>query len=114
MEDTEKKLGKIDKCHFGIGGYNDAMLGLHLSFTGGSWGVGTTISAWDAETIKHSDYCKWTEADRSKQYDEIMRKLSLLLKQAKVDKVEDLKGIPVEIEFDGNMFKSFRILEEVL
>lgn len=108
------ELGKIMSVSFGIGGYQDCMLGLHVTLGGESWGVGSTQSAWDAERIKHSEHCKWTEEDRSKQYDQIMRYVSSLLKQAKVDSVDKLKGIPVEVTFDGNVLNSWRVLSEVL
>lgn len=36
-----KQLGKISSASFGIGGYQDAMLGLHLMFESDGWGVGT-------------------------------------------------------------------------
>ena len=77
----EKVLGKIDSVYFGIGGYNDAMIGLHLAFSMQGLGVGTTISAWDAETIEWSECCKWTEESRSSQYADIMRQLSKFLKR---------------------------------
>jgi hypothetical protein len=43
-----------------------------------------------------------------------MRYLSKLLNEAKVSSVDKLKGIPVEVTFDGNMLKEWRILTEVL
>jgi hypothetical protein len=43
-----------------------------------------------------------------------MRYVSKLLKEAKVDSVEKLKGKPIEATFDGNMLKEWRILTEVL
>jgi hypothetical protein len=64
--------------------------------------------------IKWDKNCKWTEADRDKQYAEIMRYLSKLLKEAKVDSVDKLKGVPIEATFDGNMLKEWRILTEVI
>lgn len=111
---TETKLGKIEHVEFGHGGYQDAMLGIHVTLSGNGWGVGTTNSAWDACMIECSKHAKWTEADRSKQYDEIMRYVSKLLSDAKVSKVSALKGIPIEATFDGNLLKSWRILTEVL
>jgi hypothetical protein len=36
------------------------------------------------------------------------------LKDAKVNSVDELKGKPVEVTFDGNMLKEWRILTEVL
>ena len=110
----EKKLGKIETVRFGIGGYQDACIGLHVSLSMQSSGVADSKSAWDANKIKHSEHCKWTEEDRSKQYDEIMRYLSDLLHKAKVNTVDQLKGIPVEATFEGVTFKEWRILDEVL
>jgi hypothetical protein len=43
-----------------------------------------------------------------------MRYVSKLLKDAKVSSVDELKGKPVEVTFDGNMLKEWRILTEVL
>jgi hypothetical protein len=110
----EKKLGKIQNVYFGIGGYQDAMLGLHVTLGGGSWGVGDGRFAWDAELIKHSNYSQWTEEDRDKHYAEILRYVSKLLNDAKVSSVDKLKGIPVEVTFDGNLLKEWRVLTEVL
>ena len=111
---TRKELGKICKVSFGLGGYQDCCLGLSLTFEGKSWGVGHFIGAWDPESIKCDSYCKWTEKDRSEGLDDTMRKLSTILKKAKVDEVSKLFGIPVEVEFDGQLLKTWRILEEVL
>ena len=43
-----------------------------------------------------------------------MRFLDKLLSEAKKSDVTELKGIPVEITFDENMLKEWRILKEVL
>jgi hypothetical protein len=110
----EKKLGKIESVSFGLGGYQGVMLGIHVTLGNGSWGVGDSKGNWDAEQIKHTEYTKWTEADRDASYAEIMRYVSKLLKEAKVDSVDKLKGKPVEVTFDGNMLKEWRILTEVI
>lgn len=110
----EKKLGKIKSVRFGHGGYNDACLGLSVSLGGDGWGVGDFKGTWDAEMIKHSEDTKWTEEDRTKGYDETMRLLSKLLKEAKVDSVDKLKDIPVEVTFDGMLLHEWRILTEVI
>jgi hypothetical protein len=110
----EKKLGKIESVRFGLGGYQDACIGLSVTLGDGSWGVGDFKGGWDAETIKRSDSTQWTEEDRDKNYSDTMRYLSKLLKEAKVSSVDKLKGIPVEVTFDGNMLKEWRILKEVL
>lgn len=110
----KKRLGKITSVKFGHGGYQDACLGISFSLGGDGWGVGTDKTAWDANRIECSDHCKWTEEDRSKQYDEIMRYISDLLRDAKVDSVDKLKGVPVETVFEGMTLKSWRILTEVV
>lgn len=110
----EKMLGKISGAYFGLGSYQNAMLGLHLAFSGQGCGVHTSICAWDYALIEHTEHCKWTEESRGLEYAEIMRKLSGYLKEAKVDRVEKLVGIPVELTFEKLQLKSWRILTEVL
>jgi hypothetical protein len=90
------------------------MIGLNVTITGKGWGVGDSKCEWDAEMIKCDKNCKWTEADRDKHYAEIMRFLSKLLKDAKVSSVDKLKGIPVEVTFDGNRLIEWNVLTEVL
>jgi hypothetical protein len=110
----EKRLGKIESVSFGHGGYQECMLGLQVTLSGGSWGVGDFKGNWDAELIKHTENTKWTEEDRDKGYSDTMRFLSKLLKDAKVNSVDELKGVPVEVTFDGMMLKEWRILTEVI
>lgn len=110
----KKELGKITDVYFGLGGYQDVMTGLHLTFGGNGWVVNQSICNWDPEQIKHREDCKWTEQDRAQWHDELIRKISLLLKQAKVSSVDKLKNIPVEVEFEGMVMKNWRILTEVL
>ena len=110
----EKRLGKIESVSFGLGGYQGAMIGIHFTLSDGSWGVGDSRAQWDSEMISCSEHAKWTESDRDVWYAEIMRYVSKLLKDAKVDSVDKLKGKPVEVTFDGNTLKEWRILTEVL
>lgn len=110
----EKRLGKIESVSFGLGGYQGAMLGLHVTLGDGSWGVGDSRANWDAEMIDCTEYSKWSESDRDVWYAEIIRYVSKLLKDAKVDSVDKLKGKPVEVTFYGNTLKEWRILTEVL
>jgi len=111
----EKILGKIVTAKFCIGGYNDSMIGLYVQLGNTGWGVADSNNmAWDAEIIKHTEHCKWTENERDDQYAKIVRFISKLLKEAKVDCIENLKDIPVECTFDGNLLKEWRILTEVL
>lgn len=110
----EKKLGKIESVRFGLGGYQDACLGLTVTLGAKGWAVGDFKGSWDAESVKRSEYTKWTEEERSAGYDETMRFLSKLLKEAKVDSVDKLKDVPVEVTFEGNLLKEWRILTEVI
>ena len=110
----EKYLGKIESAYFGLGGYNDAMLGLHLSFSGKSWGTCTSDSTWDYEKIECSKYAKWTEENRTELMIKMLKNISKYLKEAKVNSIDKLKGIPVEVTFENNTIKSWRILTEVL
>lgn len=110
----ETKLGKIESIRFGHGGYQDAMLGIHFTLSGSAWGVCDSKCAWDAEQIKWTESCEWTENTRHKWYSDIMYYISELLAQAKVNSIDKLMGKPVEATFDGNVLKSWRILTEVL
>ena len=110
----EKKLGKLTKVSFGLGGYQEACIGLTVCIEFDGSGTNDFKGAWDQNLIKHSDHCKWTEEDRSKGNDDTMRFLSDLLRDAKVSSVDKLAGTPVEVELDGNSLKSWRILTEVI
>jgi len=112
----DNKLGKISKASFGIGAYNDTMLGLHLelSFNGGSSGTMTSHSILDFNRVEHTEHTKWTEEDRAQQAVEVLKHLSATLKYAKVNTVEQLVGIPIRGHFDGNTLRSWSVLTEVL
>lgn len=110
-----KEIGKITSITFGTGGYQDAMLGISIGLgsdkTG--WGCGDFRGVWNFD-IKPDKYSKWTEKDREKQAADVMRFISDLLTKAKTRDVYKLVGVPVEVEFESNKLKSWRILEEVL
>lgn len=110
----EKKLGKIENISFGYGGYQDCMLGLSVTLSNGGWAVQDFKGNWDAESIKVTEYTQWTETDRDRDYSNLVRFISKLLKEAKVNNIEQLKGKPVEVTFDGNLLKEWRILTEVI
>ena len=116
MPELEKRLGKIERVKFGIGGYNDSMLGLHLTFRSDvdNWVANYSNATLDAEIVKWNERCQWTEEERDKDYANLLRYVSKLLKDAKVDSVEKLKGIPVEVTFENRLLKEWRILTEVL
>jgi hypothetical protein len=111
----EKKLGKIGYIKFGLGGYQDAQLGLSFTLEGkDGWGVCDFRGFWDPHIIECTTHCKWTEENRSSNFVLIMRYISDLLYDAKVDDITKLKGVPIEAIFEGNTLKEWRILTEVL
>lgn len=106
-----KEIGKIKSVAYGFGGYDDAQFGLSLTFGGSSWGVGTFDGHW---SFPPRERAQWTEADRMAAFAKTACLVLDTLKAAKVRHVDDLKDIPVEVTFEGNMLKSWRVLEEVL
>lgn len=108
---VEKKLGKIKAAKFGWGGYQDTQVGLSLELGGESWGVMHFDGGWG---IERSGFAKWTEEERVLRLGEVVMRTKDLLTKAKVTSVDQLVGVPVEIEFDGFVMLSFRILTEVL
>lgn len=108
---VEKVLGKIDHVRFGFGGYQDAMIGVTFSFSMNGSGIGDFWGDW---SIKRSEGSQWSEEDRINRLGKTVMRINELLKQAKVDDIMKLQGIPVEVTLHGNSLKSWRILEEVL
>ena len=107
----KKELGKISNVRFGMGGYQGVQFGLSLTFEMPGSGCGTFDGHW---ADPPSDTAQWTEADQLKFFGELIARVIKLMKQAKVEDVMGLKGVPVELEFDGTALKEWRILEEVL
>jgi len=109
----EVKLGKIKDISFGYGGYQDAMFGLSITLSGVGWGVGDFKGVWSLD-ITVSEYTEWTEEDRDKDFARVCRFTNRLLQEAKKRTIDELKNIPVEVTFDGNTLKSWRILTEII
>lgn len=115
MSEERKELGKIKSVEFGLGGYQDACLGIQFSLGGESWGVNDWKGPWDFNLIECDSHCRWTEEDRSKQAIEMLKFISDLLKDANVRHISQLKNKPIEVTFkDYNTLKGWRILKEVL
>jgi hypothetical protein len=110
----DKRLGKILKVSFGVGGYQDVQFGLHVTLGDSGWGVGMSKACWDPARMERSEFAKWTEADRDVDLVMVSRYVSKLLKDANVSDVSQLLGKPVEVTFDGNTLKDWRILTEVI
>lgn len=110
---NRKLLGKITKAKFGLCGYQEQMLGLKLCFEGDGWVVHKDIiGGWDYSI---SPTGKWTEADRQEGMDKMMREVATALRDSNSHSVDELKGVPVEVEFDSaSMIAGWRILKEVL
>jgi len=115
MSET-KMLGKITSAEYGTISDYPFLFGLmlHFSLDGGGSGVGdggkyTTNVEW-------SKNCKWTKEDRKNSIEEISLQTHELLKDAKVNVVSKLVGVPVEVTLTDayGSFKDFRILKEVL
>ena len=113
--DERKELGKIQRFDVGIGGYQDVMLGVHITLGGSGWGVNIDTCTWSPSHVTVGEHTKWTEADRSKTFDEVMRFIDKTLHEAKVTSTQELIGVPIEATFEGfNKLKSWRVLTEVL
>lgn len=108
---TRTELGRIQKASFGWGGYQDVMIGLSITLGGKAWGVSDFKGTWGTDRTERTE---WSEEDRLRQLGEACMFLKDLLQKTKKQSVEELVGTPIEATFDGNMLKSWRVLEEVL
>lgn len=107
-----RMLGKIQKVHIGLGGYQGAMIGIGFTLTGEGWGAQTEwYGFWAREPDKDT---QWTEKDKIEKLGKTFKKLGDLLKQAKKTNAYDLEGVPVEAVFVNDRLQEWRILNEVL
>lgn len=109
----ETRIGKIKRVSVGFGGYQDAMIGIsfELGSDKGSWGVGDFKGTWAHDPDK---YCKWTKEDQRNIFADTFEFIQQLLSDANVSDVNKLVGKPVEVVFDLNTLKSWRILTEAI
>ena len=108
---TGKILGKISSVRFGFIPDMPFLFGLDLMF---KLGDGSGIGTGGAYTVNVSKECKWTTKERETGITEMVDKVGQILHDAKVSNVYSLKDIPVEVTIEGNTFRDFRILTEVL
>lgn len=106
-----KWLGRITKAEFGFGGYQEAMFGLSVTIESTGSGIGDFKGGW---AIDRPESAKWTEQDRRDHIFEAVWEVKDILSKAKRMHVSQLKGVPVEVTCEGNILKSWRVLEEVL
>jgi hypothetical protein len=103
----EKFLGKIISAEFGL--HKDyPFYGLTLEFKCTCGNVGCDC------TVNISKECRWEGFERQEAIAKNAEFVSKILKDAKCNYVSELKDKPVEVTVEGNTFKSFRILTEVL
>lgn len=105
-----KELGKIDFAEYGTIKDYPFLIGLQLGFSMNGCGV----MDGGRYTVNIHPECKWELSERNDFITKSVEQLNTILKSAKVNYVSQLKGKPVEITLEGNMFKDFRILTEVL
>ena len=110
----KKELGKIVKAEFGLGGYQECMFGLSLTFKGPFGDVCDFISGGWYEGITISEYTTWTEEDRSLARVKMIKRIDKILTDTKVSSISELKNKPVEVTFENSQLKEWRILTEVL
>lgn len=106
-----KELGRIQSARYGFGGYQDAQFGLAVTLAGKNWGTSDFHGFWGLEP---SASAQWDAARQDQAFAETARHVLALLKEAGVQGVSDLVGMPVEVTFESNVLKSWRILTEVL
>lgn len=102
------EIGKISNVLFGRQKDYPFLFGLQLTFTGKGWGVTGSYM------VNISDECRWERYDRREAITKIVDRINRILTDAKVTDVYELKNVPVEVTFDGQLFHDFRILTEVL
>lgn len=103
-----KYLGKIEFAEYGILYDREQHIGLRLGFTFGGAAV------CSGETYVVNLAARSTEGEIQAALMELTRKIRDLLIAAKCDNVSELKGKPVEVTIEKSLFKTFRILTEVL
>lgn len=98
-----KELMKISDAQFGTVPDMPFLIGMRLQFAGQSSAVGDG-----------GKFCLNIKNIAEGQTEKIFGHINDTLKEAGVNSIEQLKGKPVEVTFNGGMFSHFRILKEVL
>lgn len=107
---NDKWLGRIVRAEFGFGGYDDAMMGLSLTFEGPSVGTSTFEGTW----ATRSERCERTVEDQRALFAGAVETLRDTLRAAKKRHVAQLVGVPVEVTVVGGRMESWRVLTEVV
>lgn len=107
---TGNQLMKIATASYGFGGYQGEQFGLSLEFTS----PGTGVGFFDGHWADRSEFAKWSVEDQEQAFVATAKLVRDTLRKAKKRDVAALVGTPVEVTFEGNLLKSWRVLEEVL
>ncbi|PEQ63644.1 hypothetical protein [Bacillus cereus] len=108
----QKYLGKIVKAEFGTHRDRPFLMGLQFEFR---FGDNSGVACGGRHLINISNECKWdSEEEKNIAYQRVLKELAFILKEAKVNAVSELVGKPIEITIEDQMYKTFRILTEVL
>jgi hypothetical protein len=107
----EKSFGKIENIVLGGGGYQDAMFGVSVTLSFGGMGSQVFKGTWANHPGERAQY---SVEDLAKEHAETYAWLRQLMKDAKVDDFNKLKGKPIEVISENMAVKSWRILTEVL
>lgn len=108
---TRTELGRIKSVTMGFGGYQDAMFGITFDMGGEGWGVADFWGFWASAP---SENAQWNVDDQELALGKMSLRVIELLSKAKVDDVSKLRNVPIEVTFDGNALKAWRVLTEVL
>lgn len=109
-----KELGKIEKAELVTnGGYGDGMFGIRFELRSGGTGVGDFWGYWGTH-VQPGNNSKWTEENRASSRSDVFLRLETVMRNANVKNFNELKGVPIEITYQGNMLKSWRVLTEVV
>jgi len=105
---TGKFLGKIEEVRYGKSEDNFGLTVL-LNFDGNMVQDNILLTHYLPDEIEIDKV-----EDVIMESFRLQQKLRVLLKDAKCDFVDELKGKPVELIIEGNILKSWRILKEVI
>lgn len=109
----EKYLGKIINVEFGQDSDRPFMFGLQLTF--GFEGGGVTDGGQYTFNLNNEPWLKSGKyKDKWIYIEDQMIFIDKILTDAKVNYVSQLKGKPIEVIIENQIFKDFRILTEVL
>lgn len=106
-----KFLGKIESAEFGQVPDRPCIFGVRLRFRICD---GSFVGDGGRYSTNMNPECKWSATERNTDAYRVLEHLNDILNDAKVNYVSELINKPVEVTIEGNCFKDFRILTEVL